>query len=151
MVVMIPKGDSCIRSEMVPLEKHLYFKTAQEKDHFKVLKSLPSKSEGLKFIFQSIILLLFWSLSYTVGQKCSIKAHGALDYHWTKPMKLSSCVLMGPGWSEAKNHRHVQLVQRPRAECLPSDQSRSLGNRRKWWWLLKHGRKNERRRARKED
>ena len=41
MAVMIPKGDSCIRSKMVPLEKYLYFKIAQEKDHFKVLKSPP--------------------------------------------------------------------------------------------------------------
>ena len=81
MVVMTPKGDSCIRSKMVPLEKYLYFKISQEKAHFKVLKSPPPKLEGLKFIFQSIILLLFQSLSYTVGQKCSIKAYGGLDYH----------------------------------------------------------------------
>ena len=36
MAILFPKGDHCIRSKLVPLEKYLYFKMAQEKDHFKV-------------------------------------------------------------------------------------------------------------------
>ena len=51
MAVMIPKGHSCIRSKMVPLEKYLYFKIAQEKDHFKVLKSPPPQIRRFEVYF----------------------------------------------------------------------------------------------------
>ena len=67
-----------------------------------------------------------------------IKVHGALDRHRTKPLKRLWWAVMSPGWPEAKDHRHVKLVQWPRAECLPSGQSRSLENLWKWWGFLEH-------------
>ena len=66
MAVMIPKGDSCIRSKMVPLEKYLYFKIAQEKDHFKVLKSPPPQIRRFEVYFSKYsFTLISESLVYS--------------------------------------------------------------------------------------
>lgn len=58
-----------------------------------------------------------------------IKVHGALDRHWTKPLKHLWRAVRSPRWPEAKDHRHVKLVQWPRAECLPKAETlKTCGN-----------------------
>lgn len=72
-----------------------------------------------------------------------IKALGAPGCHGMKLSNLLYWASMSPGSLGAKDHRHVKLIHWPRAECLPSDQSRGLEKLWKWWCLLKHKRKKD--------